>query len=214
MDNSIRFEKVYEILDKNLPENINFLNATDPFQFLISVMLSAQTTDASVNKETPKLFEKLPTPYSMASASEEEIEHLISRIGLYHVKARYLKKCSEQLVNDFDGRIPSDMKNLVSLSGVGRKTASCILGFVYNKPAVIVDTHFSNVIKKIGGKEVPSGATEIEKYVKEHLSEEKQYRFSMIINYHGRQTCKTRKPLCENCLLQKYCYYFTSRDKK
>lgn len=214
MENNERFEKVFSLLDSELPKKIGFLNATEPYQYLISVILSAQTTDDMVNRVVPFLFEKFPTSKEMAKGSLEEIETLISKIGLHHMKAKNIKLCSTKIEEYFNGRIPDNMKELVSLPGVGRKTANCILGFIYNKPAVIVDTHFSKVVRRIGGEDVPEIPEKTERYVKKNVLEEHQYRFSMILNYHGRTVCKTRKPNCNDCIVKDLCNFYLNNIGK
>lgn len=126
------------------------LNAANPFQILVAVMLSAQTTDVAVNACTPALFQAYPTPAAMAAAPLTAIEAKIDRLGLYHNKAKYLKALSQRLVETYDGQVPADRKALTSLPGVGQKTATVVLTDAFNVPGVAVDTHVSRIIKGFG----------------------------------------------------------------
>ena len=194
-------ETVYIILDELLPPHIQFLDQRDPFRFLISVILSAQTTDRIVNIVTGPLFERFPTVEALASAPLQEVEEIIFPTGFYRMKAKNIKACAQALI---DKEIPSTMEELTQLPGVGRKTASCVLGDIYGKPAIIVDTHFGRVVQRLGLVDTKD-PEKIESQIANLLEEEKHYRFSMTANMFGRTVCHAKKPLCEECPLNSIC---------
>ena len=193
--------EVYTRLDTISPKEIQFLNERDPFRFLISVILSAQTTDRIVNIVTKDLFAKYPDAPSLAKAELKAVEEIIYPTGFYRNKAKNIIACAQALG---DETVPDTMEELIALPGVGRKSASCVLGDIYNKPAIIVDTHFGRVVQRLGiTKE--KDPTAIEKDVASQLDEQYHYRFSMIVNLFGRTTCHAKRPECETCLLNDIC---------
>lgn len=194
----------YRTLDAEYPGDVIFLTYDTPFQLLISVILSAMTTDRQVNAIAEELFSKYPDPNTLAAANQEDVEHIIKSTGFFHSKAKNIIETAEKLNDSFSGRVPASMKELVSLSGVGRKSANVILGAVYNLPAIIVDTHFSRVVRRFGltSEKDPS---KIEQALQRILPADKQYRFSMIVNKHGRIYCHARKPECTQCPLAEEC---------
>ncbi len=194
-------ETVYTILDHLLPPHIQFLEQRDPFRFMISVILSAQTTDRIVNIVTGPLFERFPTVEALASAPIAEVEEIIFPTGFYRMKARNITTCAQALVGK---EIPSTMEELVKLPGVGRKTASCVLGDIYGKPAIIVDTHFGRVVQRLGLVDTKD-PEKIERQIAMVLDESKHYRFSMTANMFGRTVCHAKKPGCEDCPLRSMC---------
>lgn len=198
--------KVYEILDKNSKEEIVFLDKKDPFQFLISVILSAQTTDKMVNIVTVELFDKYPDAKSLSKADYEDVCRIIKPTGFYKVKAKNIINCSKALVNK---TVPDNIKELVKLPGVGRKTANCVIGDIYHQGAVIVDTHVKRVLNRLKIVE-EKDPTKIEMKVRSLLEDKYLYRFSMTVNLHGREVCHARKPNCKDCCLKDLC---PSRDE-
>jgi endonuclease-3 len=194
-------ETVYAILDELLPPHIQFLEQRDPFRFMISVILSAQTTDRIVNIVTGPLFDRFSTVEALASAPLEEVAEIIFPTGFYRMKAKNIKACAQALVGK---AVPSTMEELVKLPGVGRKTASCVLGDIYGKPAIIVDTHFGRVVQRLGLVDTKD-PKKIERQVSSLLGEEKHYRFSMTANMYGRTVCHAKKPGCEECQLRDLC---------
>lgn len=193
--------KIYEILDKNSKEEIVFLNRKDPFQFLISVILSAQTTDKMVNYVTIELFEKYKNAQELANANYEDVCKIIKPTGFYKVKAKNIINCSKALINK---EIPNTINDLIKLPGVGRKTANCVIGDIYHKGAVIVDTHVKRVLNRLNVVN-EKDPTKIEMKVRNLLEEKYLYRFSMTVNLHGREYCHSRNPNCENCVLNSFC---------
>lgn len=140
-------QEILRILRAEFPNPVSDLDYTNVFELLIAVTLSAQTTDAMVNTVTPKLFEKYPTPYEMAQADPKDIEPLLNKIGLYRNKSKFIVNASQQLVTEFNGVVPRTRKQLMTLSGVGRKTANVVLAVGYDIPAIAVDTHVYRVAK-------------------------------------------------------------------
>ncbi len=202
---SDRILSIYEILDGLLPQEIQFLDERDPFRFLISVILSAQTTDRIVNVVVRDLFAAYPDAKSLAKARLEDVEAIIYATGFYRSKAKNIIAAAQAL----EGReVPSTMEELVTLPGVGRKTASCVLGDIYGKPAIIVDTHFSRVVNRLGLVETKD-PERVEVGIKEILDPALHYRFSMTVNLWGRTVCHAKRPLCEACAIGHLC---PSRD--
>jgi endonuclease-3 len=200
-----RICSVYRILDEQLPKEIQFLDERDPFRFLISVILSAQTTDRIVNVVVRDLFAAYPDAESLATARLEDVEAIIYATGFYRAKAKNIIATARQLA----GRpVPSTMEELTTLPGVGRKTASCVLGDIYGKPAIIVDTHFSRVVNRLSLVDTKD-PVKVEEGIKEILDPSMQYRFSMTANLWGRTVCHAKRPLCEECAIAHLC---PSRD--
>ena len=178
---STKVREIYNHLDTLYPKPLIFLEAKDPFQFLISVILSAQTTDKQVNITVQHLFAQYPTPEELAHASLLSVEELVKPTGYYHAKAKHIIGTALMLEQDFNGKVPDSIEALTKLPGVGRKTANVIIGAIYNKPAIIVDTHFKRVVWRLGLTE-EKDQYRIECDIKKIADAEIQYRFSMIIN--------------------------------
>lgn len=189
---------VLEEIIKLYPNAKPALNYSNHFELLVSVMLSAQTTDEAVNKVTPDLFKKFPNPEAVVKSSPEEIEPYLKSIGLYRNKSKFLYQMSKQLVDQFKGEVPHTRKELESLSGVGRKTANVVLSIAFDTPAFAVDTHITRICKH--HKIVPENATtlQIEKRVTEVLPPKlwTQAHLSMLL--FGRNICHPRNPECHN----------------
>lgn len=204
MQKKQRAMEIAGILDASSPEKILFLNPSSPFRFLIQVILSAQTTDAQVLKIAPALFEAYPDAQALAGADIESVKRTIHSTGHYNTKARHIIDCAAMLQETYGGQVPSTMEELTALPGVGRKTASCVLGEIYNRPVIIVDTHFGRVSQRLGL--VDSANPEIiEKEMKALLPDQMQYRFSMTLNLFGRSRCTAKKPRCRDCPLYDLC---------
>lgn len=206
MDKSHHVKEVYKLLQKQYPNAITFLDYKTNFQLLVAVVLSAQTTDAQVNKITPVLFEKYPDPKTLMTAELTDVETIIRSTGFYKVKARNITRAAKKLVMNYNSEVPELMEELLTLPGVGRKSANVIRAHCYNKPAIIVDTHFSRVIKRIGFTE-SSNPEVIENDLLLITDEAIQTELSMIINVHGRKVCTSRNPLCGECILRSICRY-------
>jgi endonuclease-3 len=170
----------------------------------VAVVLSAQTTDVSVNKVTPALFEKYPTPQALAEATEEDLQEILRRIGMYKTKARNIKKLAMQLVSEFDGQVPEDQKLLESLPGVGRKTANVVMAVGFGHQRIAVDTHVFRVSNRIGlvsEKDV----LKTELALMETLPEDRWTEAHHSLIFHGRRCCDARKPACEECVIAHIC---------
>ena len=194
--------QAFEILSGTYPEEINFLHADTPFQFLVSVCLSAQTTDAAVMKVTPSLFALFPDAHAMSSADVESIGEIIRPLGFWRTKAKNIIGLA--LAVDEMGHIPETIEALVRLPGVGRKTANCYINHICNKPAVIVDTHFKRVAKRLGYTE-ETDPDRVEADIKSKYPENVWSRMSMVLNLHGRKYCFAKNPDCEGCPVHDYC---------
>lgn len=197
----------YEALEKISPKDISFLQKRDPFQFLISVILSAQTTDERVNQVTPTLFSKYPRPKELSEADIEDVKSIIRTTGFFNAKAKHIIDCSKAIVERFGGVVPTEMDDLLTLPGVGRKTANCLRSDVFGLPGIIVDTHFSRVVNRVFGLGTRDPLI-IEDYVCRNLPQEKWSRFSMTANLFGRQICHASNPECERCPVCQMCSEF------
>jgi endonuclease III len=201
-------KEVVEKLDGIYPRIRTHLAHDDPFQLLVATVLSAQATDVQVNKITPMLFEKYPDAKSMASARISYLERLVKSTGFYHVKARRIKDISKQILSRFDGNVPETMEALLTLKGVGRKTANIVLSAGYGKiEGIAVDTHVFRLSKRIGLSD-QNTAERIESDLMRITPKELWPRLSMLLIFHGRQICFARSPKCSECLLNSKCLYF------
>jgi endonuclease-3 len=174
------------------------------FELLVAVILSAQCTDAAVNKVTPELFRRFPTPAALSQADIADVEMLIRTLGLFRAKAKSLKRCAQQLRDEFNGEVPATMEELTRLAGVGRKTANVILGHAFNKPGIAVDTHCKRLSHRLGltRQEDPS---KIEQDLARLLAPEEWTGFSHRLILHGRAVCYARKPACKECVFDELC---------
>ncbi|HEX9442512.1 MAG TPA: endonuclease III [Candidatus Binatia bacterium] len=180
------------------------LDHKNTFELLVAVILSAQSTDEMVNRVTPELFRRYPSPAALARAPLGQIEKLIRRLGLFHAKALALKKMSRQLAESHAGEVPATMEELTSLAGVGRKTANVILGHAFGVPGIIVDTHCKRVSRRLGltREEDPE---KIERDLMKLLPPEEWTGFSHRLVLHGRRVCHARKPDCPRCPVNDLC---------
>lgn len=209
MNELIPDEQIPVILDRletMHPEAACALDFGTRFQLLCAVMLSAQTTDVSVNRVTPELFSRYPTAEDMAKADPADVQEIIKTIGLYKNKSKNIVALSAMLVSDFGGEVPGDFDDLVKLPGVGRKTANVVLAEGFGEARIAVDTHVFRVSNRIGltcAKD-PEG---VEKGLMERLPEDQWSRAHHLLIFHGRKVCHARRPDCENCLLTDHCLY-------
>ena len=196
--------QVHEILDRTCPPEISFLVMRDPFQFLISVILSAQTTDERVNMVTPELFSKYPDPASLAEADIEDVKRIIHTTGFFNAKAKNIIGCAQAIVSEHGGIVPTEMEDLLKLPGVGRKTANCLRANVLGLPGIVVDTHFSRVVNRVFGLGTRD-PEKVETFVCATLDPECWSRFSMTVNLHGRQVCHASGQECGRCIIRSLC---------
>ena len=192
-----RARKVIEEIIALFPDAQPSLDFRNHFELVIAVLLSAQTTDKAVNKVTPALFEAYPTPAAMAAASEEDLAKYISTLGLYRNKAKFMKKCAQQLVDDFDGVVPATREGLESLAGVGRKTANVVLSVGFGIPAFAVDTHVERICKHHDIVKKSATPLEVEKRVMEVLPPEEWLAAHQAMIYFGRAICHPKNPECD-----------------
>lgn len=193
-----------EELEKLYPDIKCSLKYSNPYELMFATRLSAQCTDARVNIVTGKLFKKYPTLESFADADLEELEQDVKPCGFYHMKAKNLKEMARQLLYNFNGKVPDNMEDLLTLSGIGRKTANLVLGDVYGKPAVVTDTHFIRITGRLGLTKNKEPA-KVEKDLVKLLPLDKSSRFCHQIVQFGRDVCSARKPKCSECSLNYFC---------
>lgn len=180
------------------------LNYETPLQMLIATQLSAQCTDANVNKVTPTLFQKYKTAEDFARADLEELQNDIRSIGLYRNKAKNIILCCQRLVSEYGGEVPDNMEDLLTLAGTGRKTANLVLGDIFGKPAVVVDTHCSRLAQRIG-LTTNTEPAKIETDLKKVIPPSEQLRLCHCFVYHGRAVCNARNPKCDICGIREFC---------
>ena len=193
-----------ERLEELYPDAICSLEYKDAFQLLIATRLSAQCTDKRVNMVTPDLFKEFPTADKMAKADISKVEQLIKTCGLYKTKAKDLILIAQKIVTDFGGKVPDNIEDLTTLSGVGRKTANLVCGDIYGKPAVVTDTHFIRICNRLGFVESDNPLT-VENAMRKLLPPEKSNDFCHRTVLFGRDVCTARNAKCENCVLNDIC---------
>ena len=205
MKKAERAEKIRIILDRLYPAPKCSLNYGTPLEMLIATQLSAQCTDARVNMVTPLLFERFPTPAAFAASTPEEVEPYIRSCGLYKTKARDLVALSQQIIERFDGEIPKTLEDLVTLPGIGRKTANLVCGDVFHMPgAVVTDTHCIRIANRLGLCNT-TDPRRVENALRELLPPDESNAFCHRIVLFGREFCIARSPQCETCPLNDIC---------
>jgi endonuclease-3 len=202
-----RIKEIIEILSKEIPDSKIALRSSNPLELLIATILSAQCTDVKVNQVTMDLFKKYHSVTDYAKANLPELEEDIRPTGFYRNKAKSVQKCCHELVARFGGEVPRTLEELVTLPGVGRKTANVILGNAFGIPGVTVDTHVHRVSQRIGLTK-NDDPVKIEFDLMEVVPKEEWTHFSNLLIWHGRRTCMARKPLCETCPIRKLCDYW------
>ena len=193
-----------EALKTEYPDALCSLTASNPLELLIATRLSAQCTDARVNLVTPALFEKYPTLDDYCNADVKDIEAIIHSCGFYHGKARDIIAMAQKIKSDFDGKVPDTIEDLITLQGVGRKTANLIVGDVYKKPAVVCDTHLIRIANRLG-LVATKDPVKVETALKKILPPEESNDFCHRAVLHGRAICTARKADCENCCMAAFC---------
>lgn len=199
-----RAKKVYSRLAAEYPDAKVALNFNSPFELLIATILSAQCTDARVNMVTPGLFRKYPTPASFADADRTELEQDVKSTGFYRQKTKSIVNCSRSLVENFGGEVPRTMDQLLTLDGVGRKTANVLLGNAFGIPGIAVDTHVGRLAQRLGFTK-EEDPTKIEYDLMELFPEENWTELCHLLMAHGRKVCAARLPKCEICCVNKLC---------
>ena len=197
---------ILEKLDLMIPNPKCELEYSKPYELLMATVLSAQCTDSRVNQVTKVLWDHF-TLATLASAPIKEVERIIYPVGTYHNKAHYLIDIANRLIKDHNGEVPNDFNYLVTLPGVGRKTANVVLSNIYDRPAIAVDTHVYRTSHRLGLVPKIKNVYETEQYLMKVIPQDKWSRLHHQLVLLGRYTCKAKNPLCENCLLKEYCHY-------
>ena len=203
-----------ETLKQTYPDATCSLDFETPFQMVVAVSLSAQCTDERVNKTTPTLFKRCKTIQDFAEIDIKELEDIIHPCGFYKNKAKNIKLCAKQVLENFNGEVPQNIEDLQTLAGVGRKSANVIMLEAFNNPqGIAVDTHAKRISNMLGlSKEIDPSKIEqdlLKIFPREYLKD-----INHLFVWHGRNTCIARKPKCEQCTVNKYCKYYKSTQKK
>lgn len=208
-----RYSKILDWFEENQPMPETELHYDSTFHLLISVILSAQCTDRRVNMVSPPLFKRFPTPEDLAGATFEEVFPYVKSVSYPNSKTTHLIGMARKLVDEFGSEVPSDIDDLMSLPGVGRKTANVIASIVYDKPVIAVDTHVFRVSRRLGlsdGKTVEA----VEKDLEANIPPERRPRAHHWLILHGRYTCTARSPKCGGCPLQDWCREYERNNRK
>lgn len=209
-----QIEEVLEIIGEMFPDAHCELTHSNPFELTIAVLLSAQATDALINKVTPHLFEKYKTPEDYIQVPLEELENDIRSIGLFRTKAKNIKKLCQTLIEDYGGEIPRQREELVKLAGVGRKTANVVVSVAFGEPAIAVDTHVERVSKRLGFCRWKDSVLEVEKALMRKIPKEDWSVTHHRLIFFGRYHCKAQSPQCTECPVLDYCREGKKRMKK
>ena len=203
-EKEVRAKAIYRQLTKNYPNVRCELDYSSAFQLLVATVLSAQCTDKRVNQTTPALFKKYPNPKKMSKADLKDIQRLVKSTGFFRAKAKNIKGLSNKIMEEFDGDVPSNLDDLITLPGVGRKTANVVLGHAFGIPGITVDTHFGRLSRRFGWSN-QSDPVKVEFEVGDLIPEKEWTNLSQRMIWHGRRVCHSRKPACGACPLAKLC---------
>ena len=206
-----RMVEIISLLKKEYPDSKCSLNYNSPFQLLVSTILSAQCTDARVNSVTEKLFKKYPGPSDYYTLPLEIIKKEIFSTGFYNNKAKSIKGMAISIVDNYSGELPDNLVDMITLPGVGRKTANVVLGNVYNIPSLVVDTHvtrLSNLLEFVQGRD----AVKIEKELMKYVDKRDWTLFAHLIIDHGRAICIANRPKCSRCIISRFCPSCTEKN--
>lgn len=198
--------RIIAALEKAHPDAKLALDYSSPLELLVALILAAQCTDAKVNEVTPRLFARFRTAADFAAVDQEELEELIRPTGFYRQKAKAVRACCQALVDRFGGDVPRHLDALLTLPGVGRKTANILLGNAFGIPGIGVDTHVARLSQRLG-LTAQSDPDRIEADLTALVPKRNQIRFCHLLQYHGRRICEARKPRCPECVLVKICPY-------
>ena len=204
---------IIEELNRLYPEAECALHYTYPYELLIATRLSAQCTDERVNKVTPALFEKYPSLEAFAEADFDELCQMVHSCGFFRAKAKSIIEMSQDLIHRFHGKVPDNIEELTSLSGIGRKTANLICGDIYHKPAIIADTHCIRLSNHLGLSDSKNPEI-VERQLKAIIPPEHQTKFCHNLVHHGRAICIARNPHCDNCPLTSVCNFYKTMNKR
>jgi len=206
-ERKMKVEKIIPILKKMHPYAQCELTHNNPLELLIATTLSAQCTDERVNMVTQNLFKKYTSAEDYAESLPEELEEDIRSTGFFRNKAKMIRECTREIVTRFGGKVPDNLEDLVSLPGIGRKTANVVLGTAFGIPGIAVDTHVLRVSQRLGLTE-KKDAVKVEFDLMEIVPKKEWVPFSHLLIFHGRYICKARKPICKKCGLPKFCDFF------
>jgi len=210
----MKAEQILDHLQQLYPNAHSELSHVDSYQLLVAVILSAQATDISVNKVTPRLFQRFPTIHELAQSTPSEVESIIQTIGLYRNKARMLVEMAQKVVSEYDGSIPSNRQHLQSLPGVGRKTANVVLSVWFKIPAIAVDTHVQRVSQRLKLAKEGDSVLIIETKLKRKFPRHRWNQSHHLMIFFGRYMCKARNPLCNQCPFTQFCKYYKTTSNK
>ena len=202
-----KVKKIILLLKKMHPQARCELNHNNPLELLVATILSAQCTDKRVNQVTPYLFKKYPTATAYTESVPGELEEEIKLTGFFRNKAKMIRECARELTTRFGGKVPDRLEDLVTLPGIGRKTANVILGTAFGVPGIVVDTHVLRVSERLGLTK-NTDPVKVEFDLMEIVPKKDWIDFSHLLVFHGRYICNARKPLCGQCALIPYCDYF------
>ncbi len=205
-------KEVINILLNLYPDAKAELNFTNPFELLIATIMSAQTTDVQVNKVTTELFKEFKTPEDYLKLSANQLGEKIRTIGFYNNKSKNILATCKLLVEKYNSKVPEDKDELMTLPGVGRKTANVVVSNAFNTPAIAVDTHVFRVSNRIGLAN-SDNVDDTEKDLMGIIDKAMWSKAHHLLIFHGRRICKARRPLCEECPLTEYCYYYKKGGK-
>ena len=203
-EKKVRAKAIYRQLTKNYPNVSCELDYKNPYQLLVATVLSAQCTDKRVNQTTPALFKKYNSIKKMAAADIKDLQQLVKSTGFYRAKAKNIKNLSQTILVDFNGKVPSNIEDLVTLPGVGRKTANVVLGHGFNIPGITVDTHFGRLSRRFGWSN-QKDPVKVEFEVAKLIPRRQWTNLSQRLIWHGRRVCHSRKPACGACVIAKLC---------
>lgn len=210
MNNKELAKLAVDALKKEYPDARCSLVYKDPFELLVATRLAAQCTDARVNMVTPALFSRFKSVYDFADADVSELETYIKSCGLYKTKARDIIKMACVLIKEFDGVVPDNIEDLIKLPGVGRKTANLIVGDVFSKPSVVVDTHCIRITRLLGFHDIKD-PLKIEKILRDALDPKESSDFCHRLVLHGRAVCIARRPKCDICCMKSFCVSYNKK---
>lgn len=201
----MNLDEVLDELEQLFPNAHCELHHKNAYELLVAVVLSAQTTDEAVNKVTVDLFKRFPTVQDLANADIKEIEYCIRKIGLYRNKASHIQSLAKDLISKFQGEVPSSMKDLMSLKGVGRKTANVVRSVWFQIPSIAVDTHVERISKRFGLAKVYDDVEVVEQKLKRKIKRDRWNHSHHLFIFFGRYRCTAKSPKCEDCSFIRFC---------
>lgn len=205
-------DEMLDVMSAMFPHAKAELNHKNAYELCVAVILSAQATDVSVNLATPALFAKYPTVHALANADIKEVEQTIKTIGLYRNKSKSIVNMAKKVVENFNGEIPSKHKDLLTLDGVGQKTANVLVSVAFNQPAIAVDTHVSRVSKRLRLAKENDDVITIEHKLKRKIKRNRWSEAHHLMIFFGRYHCKAISPHCENCPFTNQCRYYKEKQ--